>query len=180
MKNRENRRRYSIIKGVILFALVIVLVGILMNLRLRSLLVNYMEKQVAEQALVLAGQAEERFRLEFQQLENIAKHLSTDMRDFEIHMEHAKQGENMTMGLLALGGNVVAGDSIEYDDYPILQDAFRGKQVIDFRKQDGMVLQFPFFMEKTLSMFFMRNILMTSYQKDLALSAIREREMWES
>lgn len=145
MKNRKNRRRYGIIKGVILFALAIVLVGIFMNLRLRSLLVNYMEKQVAEQALVLAGQAEERFRLEFQQLENIAKHLSTDMSDFEIHMEHAKQGENMTMGLLALGGNVVAGDSIEYDDYPVLQDAFRGKQVIDFRKQDGMVFAIPIF-----------------------------------
>lgn len=145
MKNRKNRRKYSIIKGVILFALVIVLVGILMNLRLRNLLVNYMEKQVAEQALVLAGQAEERFRLEFQQLENISKHLATDMSDFEIHMEHAKQGENMTMGLLALGGNVVAGDQIEYEDYPKLQDAFRGNQVIDFREKDGMVFAIPIF-----------------------------------
>ena len=47
--------------SVFLFALVIASVGALMQFRLREMLVNYMEKQVAQQAEDFAGKCSTQF-----------------------------------------------------------------------------------------------------------------------
>ena len=74
MKNKWINGKRRIIIVLVIVTVIMLGVGGLMSVRLKSLMQNYTEKQVAEQARTLASLSAEQFELEIHNLENIAKY----------------------------------------------------------------------------------------------------------
>lgn len=136
-------------KRRIIVVLVIVImimggVGILMNFRLKSLLWEYTEKQVAEQARTLAKLSSKQFELELHNLESTAKNITTDANQaVEILKTVIGDNENMTMGILCLDGTVLAGNTLNFADFPGVQNAFRGNSSVCYKEGLGILFTTP-------------------------------------
>lgn len=78
---KKGKRRIIIV--LLIATLIMVGVGVLMSLRLRSLLQTYTEIQVAEQARTLGSLSEEQFELEIQNLESIAGSVKSNQNEID-------------------------------------------------------------------------------------------------
>lgn len=137
----------KIFVSVFLFALVIASVGALMQFKLREMLVNYMEKQVAQQAEDFAGKCSTQFELEFRRLQSLSSYIEWEELDEEslARMERAfgVSGDQIQYGILAVGGSVIYGDPIDYKEFSGVQESFRGNDAVCYSEEKGMLLSVP-------------------------------------
>ena len=140
--------------SVFLFALVIASVGALMQFRLREMLVNYMEKQVAQQAEDFAGKCSTQFEMEFRRLQSLSSYIEWEELDEESleRMERAFgiSGDQIQYGILAVGGNVIYGEAIDYKEFSGVQESFRGNDAISYSEDNGMLLSVPVYSGKNI------------------------------
>ena len=133
--------------SVFLFALVIASVGALMQFRLREMLVNYMEKQVAQQAEDFAGKCSTQFEMEFRRLQSLSSYIEWEELDEESleRMERAFgiSGDQIQYGILAVGGSVIYGEPVDYKEFPGVQESFRGNDAVCYSEDKGMLLSVP-------------------------------------
>lgn len=133
--------------SVFLFALVIASVGALMQFRLREMLVNYMEKQVAQQAEDFAGKCSTQFEMEFRRLQSLSSYIEWEKLDEESleRMERAFgiSGNQIQYGILAVGGSVIYGEPVDYKEFPGVQESFRGNDAVCYSEDKGMLLSVP-------------------------------------
>lgn len=134
MKNRSGRGESKIIIGMAVFLVVLVLVGILMQFKMRGMLYDYTQKQVGLQAEILAEQAEQKFQTVFGQLELIAGYISREgTEQIEILLrepEEADADHAASYGLLELDGNAVYGEQLDFTAFSGIIEAFRGKKAV--------------------------------------------------
>ena len=144
----------KIFVSVFLFALVIASVGALMQFRLREMLVNYMEKQVAQQAESFAGKCSTQISMEFRRLKSLSSYIEWEELDEEslARMERAFgiSGDQIQYGILAVGGNVIYGEAIDYKEFPGVQESFRGNDAISYSEDNGMLLSVPVYSGKNI------------------------------
>ena len=140
--------------SVFLFALVIASVGALMQFRLREMLVNYMEKQVAQQAESFAGKCSTQISMEFRRLKSLSSYIEWEELDEEslARMERAFgiSGDQIQYGILAVGGNVIYGEAIDYKEFSGVQESFRGNDAISYSEDNGMLLSVPVYSGKNI------------------------------
>lgn len=140
--------------SVFLFALVIASVGALMQFRLREMLVNYMEKQVAQQAESFAGKCSTQISMEFRRLKSLSSYIEWEELDEEslARMERAFgiSGDQIQYGILAVGGNVIYGEAIDYKEFSGVQESFRGNYAISYSEDNGMLLSVPVYSGKNI------------------------------
>lgn len=137
----------KIFVSVFLFALVIASVGALMQFKLREMLVNYMEKQVAQQAESFAGKCSTQFEMEFRRLQSLSSYIEWEELDEESleRMERAFgiSGDQIQYGILAVGGSVIYGEPVDYKEFPGVQESFRGNDAVCYSEDKGMLLSVP-------------------------------------
>ena len=137
----------KIFVSVFLFALVIASVGALMQFKLREMLVNYMEKQVAQQAEDFAGKCSTQFEMEFRRLQSLSSYIEWEELDEESleRMERAFgiSGNQIQYGILAVGGSVIYGEPVDYKEFPGVQESFRGNDAVCYSEDKGMLLSVP-------------------------------------
>ena len=137
----------KIFVSVFLFALVIASVGALMQFKLREMLVNYMEKQVAQQAEDFAGKCSTQFEMEFRRLQSLSSYIEWEELDEESleRMERAFgiSGDQIQYGILAVGGSVIYGEPVDYKEFPGVQESFRGNDAVCYSEDKGMLLSVP-------------------------------------
>ena len=115
MKNSWLKGKRRIIIVLLVVTSIMVGVGVLMSLRLKSLLQIYTEKQVAEQARTLASLSAEQFELEIHNLESIAGAVQSNMDEMDSFLAISSgNDENVSMGLLRLDGTAFLGKSLNY------------------------------------------------------------------
>ncbi|MGN1181273.1 MAG: response regulator [Suilimivivens sp.] len=150
-KLKKNRK---IFVSVFLFALVIASVGALMQLKLQEMMVNYMEKQVAEQAKAFAGKCSTQINLEFRRMQSLASYIEWEELDKESleRMERAFgiSDEQIRYGILGVGGKVIYGEAIDYKEFPGVQESFRGNDAICYSDDKGMLLSVPVYSGKNI------------------------------
>lgn len=133
--------------SVFLFALVIASVGALMQFKLREMLVNYMERQVAQQAEDFAGKCSTQFEMEFRRLRSLSSYIEWEKLDEEslARMERAfgDSGDQIQYGILAVGGSVIYGDPIDYKEFSGVQESFRGNDAVCYSEEKGILLSVP-------------------------------------
>ena len=118
MINKRLNGKFRVITVLIIVIVIMSGVGILMDMRLKSLLQVYVEKQVTEQARALALLAAERFELEMSNLEDVAENIPVDVEaDAEILDLVISNGENVTMGILCLDGTALVGRPLSFSDF---------------------------------------------------------------
>ena len=70
--NNQNNGKSRVIGFLTIVTIIMIGVGVLMNFKLRTLLREYVEHQVTEQARTFAALSAEQFELEIYELENMA------------------------------------------------------------------------------------------------------------
>lgn len=142
MKNRGMGRRNKI--GIVLPALcaVMVLVGCLMSYKMKALLNEYMEKQVAQQAEIMAQLSEEKRKEEIEELHYLVDYL---IEDIMAKGTFPGEKEGVSMGILTLDGKAVCGKALERSKYSGIQDSFRGNEAVCYDKEGGLLFTVPVF-----------------------------------
>jgi len=137
-----------------LFLMVLVIVGVLMQYKMWELLNNYMEKQVAIQAELLAGQLENRVRAEIAQLEFMAGYIQEKGMNQDGIWNDTQEAvmselaplidkEQVHIGLLKLDGDAVYGEKLEFTEFSGISEAFRGNASVSFNNERGLLFTVP-------------------------------------
>ncbi len=159
MKNRGMGRRKKI--GIVLPALcaVMVLVGCLMSYKMKALLNEYMEKQVAQQAEIMAQLSEEKVKEETEELRYLVDYL---IEDIIVEGSFPGEKEGVSMGILTLDGKAVCGKALERSQYTGIQESFRGNEAVCYNKEGGLLFTVPVFHGDNV-----RYVLYRLYQPDV-------------
>lgn len=145
----NGKRRIVLVLMIV--TLIMIGVGVLMSIRLKSLLQVYTEKQVTEQARTLALLSEEQFELEIHNLESIAQSVKTNTEEIEAFLDiSAGDDENVSMGVLCLDGTAHIGKTLNFSDFPGIQKAFRGHSAVCYKKGQGMLFTTPVYDEENV------------------------------
>ncbi len=142
-----HRRKDELIRVIIVWLLFIVVLlssGILLQSRLKDLTNSYIMDQVSVQADLTAEVASDEF---FKEIDNLS-YISRFIEKQGIAGKHsldavAMVDEHESMGILALNGKAVSGESLSAADYPGIQDAFRGNRNISYSEGKGMIFTCP-------------------------------------
>lgn len=144
MKSRLQGNKLRIFALLVAFVGVLLLVGVLMQIKLRSLLRNHVERQVAAQAKVLAQVTENQMESELEKLEYISGMMENKEDSmgalFEMIRNENKDG---AFGILELGGETIYGDVMDVKGFSCTKEAFRGNRAISYKKGSGMLFAVP-------------------------------------
>ena len=138
MKSKLQTGKTRIIIMLVSFIVVLAFVGVLMQSKMRTLMNNYVERQVVEQAKILAEVLEENLTSELENLEEIAWYIESETADMSQLLKMAeKDGKEVNWGVLELGGKSVYGAQLSVVDYVGIQDSFRGNKAVSYKAEDG-------------------------------------------
>ena len=151
MVNKDINRKGRVIIFLVIVVIIMGGVGILMNFRLKSMLQSYVERQVTEQARVLAALSAEQFELEIHNLESVAGNISADVdADAEILGLVIGDKVNVKMGILCLDGTALVGEPLNFSDFPGIQKAFRGNSSVCYKEGQGVLFTTPIYEDENV------------------------------
>jgi len=146
MKNRLGTGKTKLFVMLAVFVVVLVFVGVLMQSKMQTLLREYAERQVTEQANILSKVFEEKINTEFKNLENIAACLQADAIGMEELIKIAyTEDENAEWGILELGGNIICGAKLDFTGFEGIQNSFRGNNAVSYKEGMGVLFTAPVF-----------------------------------
>lgn len=155
-------KRYKTIIMLVIFIVILLVIGIFMQMKLSSLLQHYTEKQVTQQAKVLADLLDEKFGIELRYLEHISTLIEHDVMNKEKLLQAFEEMEqDAKIGLLELGGTSVYGETLSIQDFSGIQDSFRGNSAISYTSEKGLLFTVPVYSNKNV-----RYVLYKFYEKE--------------
>ena len=153
-KFRRNKTRIFV--SMLVFLVVLIIVGLFMQMRMRQLLYSYMEKQVTVQAEEMSGFVKERFDKEIVTMERVSDklHQAGGEREKLVRENSGylfpEGSEGMTSGMLALDGTALYGDTLDFAEFTGIQHAFRGNSSVCFSKEKGLLFTVPVYNENNV------------------------------
>lgn len=153
-KFRRNKTRIFV--SMLVFLVVLIIVGLFMQMRMRQLLYSYMEKQVTVQAEEMSGFVKERFDKEIVTMERVSDklHQAGSEREKLVRENSGylfpEGSEGMTSGMLALDGTALYGDTLDFAEFTGIQHAFRGNSSVCFSKEKGLLFTVPVYNENNV------------------------------
>lgn len=138
---RENKK---IAAGIAVFIMTLVVVGILMQSKMRSLLNYYVEQQAVRQARLLAQAARQQIGSELEQLEWTADYIRHHENDRQAIVDtFVGHAENVSVGLLESDGNAVCGEQLDFLAFEGIRQSFRGRNAVSYGKGQGLLFTVP-------------------------------------
>ncbi|MGN1196207.1 MAG: ATP-binding protein [Acetatifactor sp.] len=153
-KFRRNKTRIFV--SMLVFLVVLIIVGLFMQMRMRQLLYSYMEKQVTVQAEEMSGFVKERFDKEIVSMERVSDklHQAGGEREKLVRENSGylfpEGSVGMTSGMLALDGTALYGDTLDFAEFTGIQHAFRGNSSVCFSKEKGLLFTVPVYNENNV------------------------------
>lgn len=150
MRNRKDEI-IRVISVWLLFIVVLLSSGVLLQSRLRDMINTYILDQVSVQADLTAEVASDEL---FKEIDNLS-YISRFIENQKVAGKHsldavAMTDEHESMGILALNGKAISGESLSAADYPGIQEAFRGNRNISYSEGKGMIFTCPVYDEKNV------------------------------
>ena len=145
MNNTKEMRPKLLLQIVFLVAALVVLTAWATH-RTQLLLNRTMERTVARMAADFSVMAEERFEQEFEALALAADLLSSADDEEEkarILARLCGEGNGVTVGVLSVEGNVIAGEYLSRWNFMSLPQASRGQNVLDYSRGQGLLFAVP-------------------------------------
>ena len=131
---------------LVIFAFVLLFVGVMFKDRVNDLLIFYTERQTGRQAETLAGQAAENLSVELKNLAYIASKIEASPDEIARLMPLVyNESSGVKQGLLTLNGRAVYGDSLSVRQFDGIQASFRGIKGITFVHGEGLLFTCPVF-----------------------------------
>ena len=129
------------------FIIILIFVGVLLNIRLRAMMYEFSEDQVARQAGIIAEKSSATFKSVMDSL-NSRSHALENQEDEIVQrimgiFTHT-QGA-VTLGLMTADGSPAFGEPASVTDFPALREAFRGNGAISYNAEKGLLFCYPVF-----------------------------------
>ncbi len=145
MKNEQRKNIIKITVWLGVFVILLLVVGSVMRHKLVSLLYVQVETQVEVQAGTLAESIDANLHMKLSELVSIAINLEEYAEDLQQIMQFsdADNETGYTMGVLALDGEAVYGQTLNFSEFPGIQNAFRGNQSVCYHEGSGLLFTVP-------------------------------------
>jgi len=137
------------ISGVAVFILLPLIIGCIMYSRVISALHVYAEDQVRAQGDNLQHLVSQQLSNRLQELERVAGYF----RDGAVPEERMggsagrllSHDGDPSIGILRLNGEPVSGQALHPSEYPAIRSTFRGKSMVRYRKDEGLLFTAPIY-----------------------------------
>ncbi len=142
MSQGIKRKRALLLFPVLLVALLI-LVGVLLQVRIRTMFHTYVEQEVAMNIDMLANRLDARFGAELMGMENLVGIKGTDSWESLLQTSDIDGVGVKRMGVLAHRGRAIVGDSLRVSDWAGIRQSFQGHPAISYARGQGLLLTVP-------------------------------------
>ena len=137
--------------GMLIFAAILGVVVILMHNRMKMLLNYYAERQMVQQAELLAQATDDKLEEQLQQLEWTADFMQRYREERNDIMDLlAEEEENVSVGLLELDGNAVYGETLDFLAFDGIRKSFRGENAVSYSSDKGLLFTVPVYRDKNV------------------------------
>lgn len=145
-KTGHNHHMRRTVLQIVLLMILLLMVGYLAHQRVHALLNKSLESKVAHQVANLSAIAQERFERELVSLRLAAAYLepyttAERTKFFEVRARDLHEG--VSIGLLLLDGSALYGEALTAQDFPLLPQARRGVDVVDYNPRKGLIFAVP-------------------------------------
>ena len=129
------------------FIIVLIFVGVLLNVRLRTLMYDFSEDQVAQQASIIAEKSSDSFGSVMDSLKSRSNALKDQEDEIvqKIMAIFSRSEGPVTLGLAAADGSAAFGEPVNIADFPAVQEAFRGNPSSCYNADRGLMFCYPVF-----------------------------------
>lgn len=129
------------------FIIILLFVGFMLNTRLRTLMYDFTENQVARQAEVIAEKTAGTLMNEMESLKYRSSVIESqsDSSIEKVMQSMTQTGGTLPIGLLATDGTAVFGERISASEFTGIQTAFRGNATISYNSRKGILFCYPVF-----------------------------------
>lgn len=144
-KNTSFKEKRATAIVLLVFAVLLLFVGVMFKDRMNDLLILYTERQTKRQAETLASQAAEKLKTELENLAYIAGKIEANPQETERLIPLVLTESGVKQGLLALNGTAVFGEKLSVQRFEGIQASFRGYPQITFVNGEGLLFTCPVF-----------------------------------
>ena len=143
MKNKRKMLSKKAILVIIILLIIMIVVGCLLGYKMNQLLMDNIENQLTEQAMLISEQVEQSIEVQFIQLNNISTAIQNNS-DFN-HVFHTvqREQEGVSIGMVSLDGTVLYGPPVVASDFSGIRDSFRGNKGVSYQAGKGLMFTVP-------------------------------------
>ena len=128
-----------------LFLVLLIVVGVMLQQRIRTMFHTYVEQEVAMNIDMLANRIDARFGAELMGMENLIRIKGTDSWESLLEESDVDGMGIKRMGVLAHRGRAIVGDSLKVSEWDGIRQSFQGYPAISYAKGKGLLLTVPVF-----------------------------------
>ena len=144
MKSNKRVISSQTILGIVIMLMIMLAVGSLLGYKMDQMLNDTIENQLTEQAILLSEHVDQSIMMQFVQLNNIANAVQNNGANADRILQTVKQEqEGVSVGMVALDGEVIFGRPIAINDFAGIRDSFRGNTAVSYQKGVGMMFSVP-------------------------------------
>lgn len=142
---RLESRKTALLLFPVLFLVLLIVVGVLLQQRIRTMFHTYVEQEVAMNVDMLANRLDARFGAELMGMENLIRVKGTDSWESLLSDNDVDGMGIKRMGVLAHRGRAIVGDSLKVSEWDGIRQSFQGYPAISYASGKGLLLTVPVF-----------------------------------
>ena len=144
MNKRINKRHMMTLGGMLIFLLLLSIVGFLLQVKIRSMITAYSEKQVAAQTDLIARRLDDRLSDELTSLQIAADTVAgTSGPGGSWQSLPIGDPEGIAMGVLNHQGEALVGESLAMHEWPGIIRSFQGHPAVCYFRGRGLLFTVP-------------------------------------
>lgn len=144
MKNEKKILNSQTVLGVSILLGIMLIVGSLLHYKMDQMLTDNIENQLTEQSVLLADHVDQSITMQFIQLNNIANAVQNNATQLEGILNSVRhEQEGVSLGMVALDGEIIFGTPIVMSGFPGIRKSFRGEQSVSYQKDCGLMFSVP-------------------------------------
>lgn len=143
MKSKRKMLGKKSLLIISMLLIIMLLVGCLLGYKMDQLLMDNIENQLTEQALLISEQVEQSIEVQFIQLNNISIAVQNNTNFNDVFQTVQCEQEGISIGMVSLDGTVVYGPPIVTSDFTGIRDSFRGNKGVSYQAGKGLMFTVP-------------------------------------
>lgn len=143
MKTRRKRISKKSILVISALLMIMIVVGCVLGYKMNEMLTANIENQLTEQAILIGAQMEQSIESQFIQLNNISHAIQSSENDEKVFETVKQEQEGISVGMVALNGEVLYGPPVVASEFTGIRESFRGNKAVSYREKQGLMFTVP-------------------------------------
>lgn len=151
MKSNKRTLSRRTVLGISNLLIVMLVVGSVFGFKMNQMLIDNIENQLTEQAVLLADYVDQSIRMQYIQLNNIANAVRNKPQSADSVLQTVKrEQEGVNLGMVALDGSLVFGYPVTMTEFEGIQQSFRGNEAVSYCKGKGLMFSVPVYNDENV------------------------------